>query len=157
MPTMKKTTRTHLMLVASAIAAAFTSSLAAQDSAIPFVMGGGARNAPLPFVDGKTIYEHVCQSCHMADAKGGKLSPSTYPALAGNAKLAVKAYPAIMVVNGLGAMPAFGSMLTDEQIASLVNYLRTQFGNSFADPLSAMEVKTLRPVSQSAPAELRGR
>ena len=120
-------------------------------------MGGGGRNAPLPLADGKALYEHVCQSCHMADAKGAKLSPATYPALAGNAKLAVKAYPAIMVVNGLGAMPAFGSMLTDEQIASLVNYVRTHFGNSFADPLSAGEVKTLRPATQATPTELRGR
>jgi len=154
---MKKTTRTHLALLACALAGAFTGTVVAQDATIPFVMGGGARNAPLPFADGKTIYEHVCQSCHMADAKGGKLSPATYPALAGNAKLAVKAYPAIMVVNGLGAMPAFGSMLTDEQVASLVNYLRTHFGNSFADALTASEVKTLRPAAQSAPTELRGR
>jgi mono/diheme cytochrome c family protein len=154
---MKKTTRTHLALLAGTLAAAFTGTVVAQDSTIPFVMGGGARNAPLPFADGKTIYEHVCQSCHMADGKGGKLSPATYPALSGNAKLAVKAYPAIMVVNGLGAMPAFGSMLTDEQIASLVNYLRTHFGNSFADPLGAGEVKMLRPTTQSAPTELRGR
>ena len=154
---MKKTTRTHLALLVGTLAAAFTGTIVAQDSSVPFVMGGGARNAPLPFADGKTIYEHVCQSCHMADAKGGKLSPATYPALAGNAKLAVKAYPAIMVVNGLGAMPAFGSMLTDEQVASLVNYLRTHFGNSFADALTASEVKTLRPAAQSAPTELRGR
>lgn len=154
---MKTTTRIRFALLAAALAAALTGTAAAQDSNIPFVMGGGARNAPLPFPDGKMIYEHVCQSCHMADAKGGKLSPATYPALAGNAKLAVKAYPAIMVVNGLGAMPAFGSMLTDEQVASLVNYLRTHFGNSFADALTASEVKTLRPAAQSAPTELRGR
>jgi len=154
---MKKPTRIPLVLLASAIATALTGAVAAQDTAIPFVMGGGARNAPLPFADGKTIYEHVCQSCHMADAKGGKLSPASYPALAGNAKLAARAYPAIMVVNGLGAMPAFGSMLSDEQIASLVNYLRTHFGNSFADGLSAAEVKTLRPAAQTAPTELRGR
>jgi mono/diheme cytochrome c family protein len=121
------------------------------------VLGGAARNAPLPLADGKTIYEHVCQSCHMADAKGGKLSPATYPALASNAKLAAKAYPAVMVVNGLGAMPAFGSMLSDEQIASLVNYLRSHFGNAYADSISAAEVKTLRPALQAAPTELRGR
>jgi mono/diheme cytochrome c family protein len=62
-----------------------------------------------------------------------------------------------MVVNGLGAMPAFGSMLTDEQIASLVNYVRTHFGNTYADALTAAEVKTLRPAVQAAPTELRGR
>jgi mono/diheme cytochrome c family protein len=62
-----------------------------------------------------------------------------------------------MVVNGLGAMPAFGSMLTDEQIASVVNYLRTSFGNAYADALRPEEVKALRPVVQAAPTDLRGR
>jgi mono/diheme cytochrome c family protein len=144
-----------LLAVAFAVLAPGTAP--AQEQPIPFVMSGGGRNAPLPLADGKAIYEHVCQSCHMADGKGGQLSPAAYPALAGNAKLAVKAYPAIMVVNGLGAMPAFGSMLNDEQIASLVNYLRTQFGNSYAEKLSAGEVKMLRPAMQTAPTELRGR
>jgi mono/diheme cytochrome c family protein len=154
---MNKPKHLSRLLVAGMLASAFSGIAASQDGAVPFVMGGGGRNAPLPLADGKSIYEHVCQSCHMADAKGGKLSPATYPGLAGNAKLAVKAYPAIMVVNGLGAMPAFGSMLSDEQIASLVNYVRTHFGNSFADPLSAAEVKTLRPATQATPTELRGR
>ena len=138
--------------------AAWTSAVAmAQDTSMPFVMGGGGRNAPLPLADGKAIYEHVCQSCHMADARGARLSPATYPALAANAKLAARAYPAVMVVNGLGAMPAFGSMLTDEQIAAVVNYLRTNFGNAYADALRPDEVKALRPVVQAAPTELRGR
>jgi mono/diheme cytochrome c family protein len=147
----------YRILLAATVAATFTGIAAPQEPDIPFVLGGGGRNAPLALADGKAIYEHVCQSCHMADAKGGKLSPATYPALVGNPKLAVKAYPAIMVVNGLGAMPAFGSMLTDDQIASLVNYLRTHFGNSYPDALSASEVKTLRPVMQAVPTELRGR
>jgi hypothetical protein len=38
-----------------------------------------------------------------------------------------------------------------------VNYLRTHFGNSYDDALSAVEVKTLRPVAQAVPTELRGR
>jgi mono/diheme cytochrome c family protein len=123
----------------------------------PFSTGGGGRAASFPSNDGKVIYEHICQSCHMADGQGGKLSPAVYPALAGNAKLAARAYPAMMVVNGLGAMPAFGSMLNDEQIAALVNYLRGNFGNKFTDALSATEVRGLRPATQTAPTELRGR
>jgi mono/diheme cytochrome c family protein len=154
---MTKSKQLHRLLVAAVAAASFAGATTAQEPQVPFVMGGGGRNAPLPLADGKTIYEHVCQSCHMADAKGGTLSPAVYPALTGNAKLGVKAYPAIMVVNGLGAMPAFGSMLSDEQIASLVNYVRTHFGNTYADALTAAEVKTLRPAVQAAPTELRGR
>lgn len=154
---MTKSKPLRRLLLATAAASSFAGTVTAQEPQVPFVMGGGGRNAPLPLADGKAIYEHVCQSCHMADAKGGKLSPAVYPALTGNAKLAVKAYPAIMVVNGLGAMPAFGSMLTDEQVASLVNYVRTHFGNTYADALTAAEVKTLRPAMQAAPTELRGR
>ena len=144
--------RMTLALAASTCVAAM-----AQEASTPFVMGGGGRNAPLPLADGKGIYEHVCQSCHMADARGATLSPATYPALAGNVKLAARAYPALMIVNGLGAMPAFGAMLTDEQVASLVNYLRTSFGNAYTDPLRPEEVRALRPVVQAAPTELRGR
>jgi mono/diheme cytochrome c family protein len=123
----------------------------------PFSTGGGGRNAPFPSSDGKVIYEHVCQSCHMADGKGGKLSPSAYPALSSNPKLAARAYPAMMVINGLGAMPAFGTMFTDEQVAAVVNYLRGSFGNSYGDAITAADVRPLRPIVQTAPTELRGR
>lgn len=122
-----------------------------------FSVAAGGRNASFPSSDGKVIYEHICQSCHMADGKGGKLSPAVYPALAGNVRLAARAYPAMMVINGLGAMPAFGSMLSDEQVVAVVNYLRGNFGNTYADPLSATEVRSLRPARQAAPTELRGR
>ncbi len=123
----------------------------------PFIPSAGGRNASFPSSDGKVIYEHICQSCHMADGAGGKLSPAVYPALAGNVRLAARAYPAMMIVNGLGAMPAFGSMLTDAQVAAVVNYLRSSFGNSYTDAVTAPEVRSLRPVTQSAPTELRGR
>lgn len=127
----------------------------AEDS--PFVTAGGGRNARFPAEDGKVIYEHVCQSCHMDAGQGGKLSPAAYPALATNAKLAAKAYPAMLVVNGLGAMPAFGTMLSDEQVAAVVNYVRGTFGNAYADALTPAEVRSLRPAVQTAPTELRGR
>ncbi|MET0282233.1 MAG: cytochrome c [Steroidobacteraceae bacterium] len=154
---MKKSNRSCVMLavlVAALVPAAAPAQIPAD---APFSSGGGGRAASFPSTDGKVIYEHICQSCHMADGQGGKLSPAAYPALAGNAKLAARAYPAMMVVNGLGAMPAFGSMLNDEQIAALVNYLRGNFGNKFTDTLSATEVRGLRPATQSAPTELRGR
>jgi mono/diheme cytochrome c family protein len=51
-------------------------------------------------------------------------------------------------------MPAFGVRhaigflgppltLTEEQIAAVVNYVRTHFGNHYTDPISAGEVKSL--------------
>jgi mono/diheme cytochrome c family protein len=123
----------------------------------PFVAANGGRIVGLPLAEGSVIYQHVCQSCHMADGKGGTLSPAVYPPLAGNVRLAAKVYPAMMMVNGLGAMPAFGSVLSDEQIAAVTNYLRSAFGNAYSDTLTAAEVQLLRPVTQSVPTELRGR
>lgn len=120
--------------------------------------GGGGRGARLPAsADGKLIYEHICQGCHMAGGKGAEIKPSKYPALAGNPKLAARGYPAMMVISGLGAMPAFGSMLNDTQVAAVVNYLRSSFGNNYQDAITLPEVAAMRPVVQQAPTELRGR
>jgi mono/diheme cytochrome c family protein len=132
-------------------------ALADEDAFVLSLSGGAGRNSRLATTDGKMIYEHVCQSCHMADGRGAKLGPSAYPALAANTKLLAKAYPAMMVVNGLGAMPAFGSMMSDEQVAAVVNYVRTSFGNRYTDAVVQAEVAGLRPVVQRTPTELRGR
>lgn len=94
--------------------------------------------------DGQSIYENVCQGCHMADAKGAA-GAGRYPSLAQNPRLAAKLYPAILVLKGQGAMPVFGDVMDDEQIANVVNYLRSQFGNAYADKLSPAEVTALRP------------
>lgn len=95
-------------------------------------------------INGEQVFTHICQGCHMADAKGA-VGAGRYPSLAGNPKLASAAYPAVMVVNGRGGMPAFGPMLTDEQVAGVVNYVRTHFGNHFTDTLKPDDVKAFRP------------
>ena len=98
-----------------------------------------------PEQGGEAIYKGVCQACHMPDAKGG-VGAGMYPALAKNPKLAVAGYPISVVVNGQKAMPAFlGTKLSDQQIADVVNYVRTHFGNSYADMVTAADVKAVRP------------
>ncbi len=102
---------------------------------------------------GKEIYEGVCQGCHMPDGKGAVAqgsAPLGYPALAGNAKLTAGAYPAMVVVRGQKAMPQFGTQLSDEQVANVVNYIRTEFGNKFATPITPAQVKVVRPVRTDA-------
>ena len=47
-------------------------------------------------------------------------------------------------LDGLRGMPPLGRMMSDEQVADVVNYVRTHFGNSYADPLSAAEVAAAR-------------
>jgi len=92
---------------------------------------------------GEKIYARVCAACHMPDAKGA-VGAGAYPALAGNKKLAVSAYPAYVVVKGLNGMPPIGSMMSDQQVADVVNYVRTHFGNKFKGTVTAADIKALR-------------
>jgi mono/diheme cytochrome c family protein len=94
--------------------------------------------------DGEVIYRTVCQGCHMPNAQGA-VGAGAYPALAGDAKLAEAEYPVLVVVNGSKGMPPFGSLLDDEQIAAVLNYVRSHFGNSHTDRLSPADVKAARP------------
>jgi mono/diheme cytochrome c family protein len=99
---------------------------------------------------GKEIYEGICQGCHMPDGKGAVAqgsAPLGYPALAGNPKLAAGAYPAMVVTRGQKAMPQFGTQLSDTQIANVVNYIRTEFGNKFTTAITPAQVAPLRPKS----------
>ena len=102
------------------------------------------RAGAFPQASGQEIYEGICQGCHMPDAKGAK-GAGVYPALAGNARLASKEYPAMVVLRGQKAMPEFGSMFSDAQIAGVVTYVRSHFGNSYSDSISPDEIKALRP------------
>jgi hypothetical protein len=46
--------------------------------------------------------------------------------------------------------------LTDEQIAAVVNYVRTHFGNDFKDPTTAKEVAELPPGEGFRPGGITG-
>jgi len=101
--------------------------------------GGGM----FPMQGGQAIYEGVCQGCHMPDAKGAA-GAGAYPALASNPKLEEAGYPLGVIINGQKAMPPLGPYFKDAQIADVVNYIRTHFGNHYTDKVTAAEVKTMR-------------
>jgi mono/diheme cytochrome c family protein len=92
---------------------------------------------------GEDLYKGICQGCHMPDAKGAT-GAGTYPALAGNARLRAAIYPITVVVNGQRAMPPFGADLSDVQIANVINYVRTHFGNHYRDPVLPAAVQAAR-------------
>jgi mono/diheme cytochrome c family protein len=94
--------------------------------------------------DGEVIYRTVCQGCHMPDAQGA-VGAGAYPALASDPKLAEAEYPVLVVVNGSKGMPPFGKLLNDEQVAAVVNYVRSHFGNSYPDSVSPADVGSARP------------
>ena len=101
---------------------------------------------------GEAIYKGICQGCHMPDAMGAT-GAGKYPALASNPRLMAKQYPMVLVVNGSRAMPGFNGSLSDEQIADVVNYVRTHFGNTFTDVVTPAEVKAMRPKHPSTDEE----
>lgn len=112
----------------------------------------GAQDAPAQMLspastfaesDGAALFANVCQACHM-QAGQGAAGAGHYPALAKNANLETGAYPVYVVVHGLKGMPPVGKMMTDDQVAAVVNYLRTSFGNSYTDPVTAKDVADAR-------------
>lgn len=125
---------TPILLLLAAVTA--STSASAQDTA------GGAGGATRPMQSGEQVYRQVCQACHMADGKGAT-GAATFPALAGNVRLSAAAYPITMVLNGRGAMPALGSSLKPEQVAAVVGYVRTHFGNAYAEPVTAADVRAV--------------
>jgi mono/diheme cytochrome c family protein len=92
---------------------------------------------------GEAMYRRVCAACHMPDAKGA-VGAGQYPALANNPKLEASGYPLGVVMNGLNGMPALGKQMSDQQVADVVNYVRSHFGNKYKDLVTAEEVKAAR-------------
>jgi mono/diheme cytochrome c family protein len=92
---------------------------------------------------GEALYNNVCQACHMSGGKGAT-GAGFYPALASNPKLEAAGYPLTVVLHGLKGMPPVGKMMNDEQVAEVVNYVRTHFGNAYQDKVTPQEVAGAR-------------
>lgn len=115
----------------------------------PVLAQGGAHPTLSPsqtFVEksGEEIYANVCQGCHMPDGKGA-VGAGTYPSLVSNKNLEAAGYPVYVIVNGSKGMPPVGMMMNDEQVAAVVNFVRTHFGNSYTDQVTAEDAKGARP------------
>lgn len=96
-----------------------------------------------PQQGGPALFHSICQGCHMPNARGA-CGAGCYPALAADPALIAPDFAVRTVVNGLEGMPAFGSMLSDQQIADVINYIRTHFGNHDAGMVTAAQVKAAR-------------
>jgi mono/diheme cytochrome c family protein len=91
--------------------------------------------------EGENIYANQCAACHVQDGSG---DGGTFPALDGNQfVLSPDPTPVIEVVkHGRGAMPAFGTLLEDREIASVVTYIRSAWSNS-ASTVSVEQVQAV--------------
>jgi mono/diheme cytochrome c family protein len=102
---------------------------------------------------GQTTYQTHCASCHASDGRG---MPPEYPPLAGNPSIQMQTAvnPIRMVLNGgfppgtAGnprpyGMPPFAQLLSDDEVAAVVTYIRAAWGNR-GSPVSAREANRLR-------------
>jgi mono/diheme cytochrome c family protein len=100
------------------------------------------------FDAGREIYKSTCQACHQADGRGqDKLAPTLIGA---SFTLGPAAIPARILLNGkegtFGLMPPIGATLNDDQIASVLTYVRREWGQG-ATPVDAGTVKAVRSLS----------
>ena len=139
--------KSKMTLAAAAILSLTSAALADTAGPAPKAPGPDAMVSgffqPFPFQGGEAIYKGVCQGCHMSDAKGA-VGAGAYPALAKNENLETAAYPIGIVLKGQKAMPFFALQLNDQQVADVVNYVRTHFGNKYRDKVKPEDVKALR-------------
>lgn len=115
--------------------------------------GGYLSKASLASASGEKIFTSICQSCHMPDARGAS-GAGHYPSLSGTPMLSSAPYMALVIINGRRDMPAFGSTddvglrgvtLTHAQVADVINYVRTHFGNKYNDAITTKQVTALLP------------
>jgi mono/diheme cytochrome c family protein len=97
------------------------------------------------FEAGREVYRNICQACHQPDGRGLAL---VAPPLVGSAlALAPAAVTSRILLNGkegrVGLMPPIGSTLTDDQIASVLTYVRREWGQA-GDPVDPASVTAVR-------------
>ena len=113
--------------------------------------------------DGRAIFNEQCVACHQA---GGKGLPGNFPPLAGNTDLFLaRDFPAHVVLFGMsgkimvkgdtidGAMPPLGEVLKDEEVAAVVNYVRSNFGNQLPKSMAPLDAATIAAVRKEKEGE----
>ncbi len=112
------------------------------------------RSAPVASTNlGETVYTANCSSCHGAAGAG---QPGAFPPLANNPDVTGPANKVIAIVNnGLnakitvngaeyqGTMPGWKQALTTAQVAAVITYIRTSWGNR-GTPVTTADVSAAK-------------
>ena len=110
--------------------------------------------APLPplsgeeqqrFDAGREVYRNICQACHQPDGRGQeRLAPTL---LESPLTVAAAEIPIRLLLHGkegaVGLMPPVGSVLSDDQIAAVLTYVRREWGQA-GTPVDPAEVASVR-------------
>jgi nitrite reductase (NO-forming)/hydroxylamine reductase len=97
-------------------------------------------------LDGEELYNMACSYCHGIDLEG-----NIGPALGADSGVSFEddAFIEERIRNGMGEMPAFGGVFTDDQIDDIIGYLRVE-----QDATTASEASTPTALPQDAVAGL---
>ncbi len=146
----------HMTDADSRAMSVYLKSLAAGGIPEAQVSGIPAAEGSLLMRLGKSVYDGQCASCHAGDGRG---MPPHFPPLAGNQSIQMSSAvnPIRMVLNGgyppgtaanprPYGMPPFAQSLTDDEVAAVVTYIRSSWGNR-GDAISARQANELRAAS----------
>jgi mono/diheme cytochrome c family protein len=113
----------------------------------------GQQVAAAPDVRGDQVFAGVCQPCHQSHGSG---IPGQYPPLAGSEwLLADHETPVRVLLHGLAGpivvkgrafnnrMPAFHDKLSNEEVAAVITWVRSQWGNN-APAVTSAQVDSIR-------------
>ena len=121
------------LCIASAVSGAFADSAGAT-----FSQGNNFTEQT-----GEALYANVCQACHM-DQGQGAIGAGRYPALAKDENLEAGRLSRDPRAAWPERHAAVGQMMSDEQVAAVVNYVRTNFGNNYTDAVTTQDVADQR-------------
>jgi len=125
---------------------------ASETTLVPVTNGPSSASPSAAPVSGQNVFAQNCASCHGASGQG---LPGAAPPLAGNPYVSGNPNKVIAtVLNGMhgqiqvngasynGIMPAWKGKLTPEEIAGVISYIRSAWGNK-APLVTAAQVKAL--------------
>jgi mono/diheme cytochrome c family protein len=97
------------------------------------------------FDAGKEVYQTLCAACHQPDGRGREqLAPSL---VGSELALGPDGVAVRIVLSGkegsIGLMPPLGSVLTDDQVAAALTYIRREWGHT-ATPVAPATVGQVR-------------
>lgn len=103
--------------------------------------GGGSVEMPDGWRrEGEALYRDYCAACHQPRGEG---VDDVFPPLAGNPVVTSAAPPLVhLLLNGRGGMPAFARELDDDELAFVLSYIRTSWGNG-APPIDPETVRSV--------------
>ncbi len=103
------------------------------------------------FTAGSEVYKSICLGCHQPDGRGKeKIAPSLVESRYTSGPDGGAATRILLAgkEGTIGLMPPLGGALTDEQIASVLTYVRREWANTGA-PVSVEDVREVRGLTKT--------